>query len=184
MPIPQRPWESVSMDFISFLSKVGEHGMILVVVDRFLKYATFITASINCSMEETTYMFMKNVVKYWGVPHNIISDRDPRFTGAFLDWVIKAPRHTIKLLNKGPPLNRWPEQAYECLIRGIPLALCKCQPKELGELARHRSILLQLTTELFHQQEPIWIGDRATTTHATHCSHWLLGKQPQVLPLH
>ena len=28
-------------------------------------------------------MFFKNVVKYWGLPRHIISDRDPRFTGKF-----------------------------------------------------------------------------------------------------
>ena len=35
LPVPERPWESVSMDFISNLPKVGTLGSILVVVDRF-----------------------------------------------------------------------------------------------------------------------------------------------------
>lgn len=43
-----------------------------------------------------------------------------------------------------------------------------CQPEELSELTRHCSILLQPATELFHQQQPIWTYDRATTTHDTH----------------
>lgn len=73
------------MDFISSLLKVGEYGTILVVVDRFSKYATIIPALINCSAEEIVYLFVKNVAKYWGVPQNIVSDRDPRFTGRF--WI-------------------------------------------------------------------------------------------------
>ncbi|CAL9127284.1 unnamed protein product, partial [Musa textilis] len=32
---------------------------------------------------------MKNVVKYWGVPHNIISDRDARFLGRFWTELFK-----------------------------------------------------------------------------------------------
>ncbi|KAL0348240.1 UNVERIFIED_CONTAM: Transposon Tf2-11 polyprotein [Sesamum angustifolium] len=34
LPIPKRPWESVSMDYISGLPKVGDLGTIIVVVDR------------------------------------------------------------------------------------------------------------------------------------------------------
>ncbi|KAL0345517.1 UNVERIFIED_CONTAM: Transposon Tf2-11 polyprotein [Sesamum radiatum] len=33
LPIPKRPWESVSMDYISGLPKVGDLGSIIVVVD-------------------------------------------------------------------------------------------------------------------------------------------------------
>ncbi|KAL0417388.1 UNVERIFIED_CONTAM: Transposon Tf2-11 polyprotein [Sesamum latifolium] len=40
LPIPKRPWESVSMDYISGLPKVGDLGSIIVVVDRLSKYAT------------------------------------------------------------------------------------------------------------------------------------------------
>ena len=65
------------------LPKVGEYGSILVVVDLFSKYATFIPAPTYCSAEETTYLFLKYIVKYWGVPRNIVSDRDSRFTGRF-----------------------------------------------------------------------------------------------------
>ncbi|XP_078446358.1 uncharacterized protein LOC144715301 [Wolffia australiana] len=42
LPRASRPWESISMDFVTCLSRVGGHDAILVVVDRFSKYATFI----------------------------------------------------------------------------------------------------------------------------------------------
>ncbi|KAJ7970764.1 Ty3/gypsy retrotransposon protein [Quillaja saponaria] len=35
LPVPTRPWESVSLDFITSLSRVGDLSTILVVVDRF-----------------------------------------------------------------------------------------------------------------------------------------------------
>lgn len=57
-PAKVSPWT------FSFLPKVGEYGTILVVVDKFSKYATFIPAPINYSVEEIAYLFMKNVVKY------------------------------------------------------------------------------------------------------------------------
>ncbi len=83
LPVPTRPWESVSLYFVTSLPKVGDFGCIVVVVDRFSKYATFIPAPKHCSAEETARFFFKHVVKYWGIPQSIISDRDTRFTGNF-----------------------------------------------------------------------------------------------------
>ena len=96
LPMPTRPWESISLDFIVGLPKVGDLGSILVVIDRFSKYATFIPAQKYCTAEDTARLIFKNVVKYWGVPQSIISDRDPRFTRSF--W-----RELFKIL--GSQLN-------------------------------------------------------------------------------
>ena len=83
LPVPNRPWESVSLDFITGLPRVGEYDSILVVVDRFSKYATFIPMPQVSSSEDTARAFFKHVVKYWGVPKSIVSDRDGRFLGTF-----------------------------------------------------------------------------------------------------
>nr|GFB88639.1 reverse transcriptase [Tanacetum cinerariifolium] len=83
LPTLNGPWESVSMDFITCLPKSEGSGSIIVVVDRFSKYGTFIAAPPDVTADDTTKLFFKNVVKYWGVPHVIVSDRDPRFTGRF-----------------------------------------------------------------------------------------------------
>ncbi|GJU98173.1 ATP-binding cassette subfamily C member 8 [Tanacetum coccineum] len=83
LPTPKGPWESVSMDFITCLPKSERGGSIIVVVDRFSKYGTFIAAPPDVTADDTTKLFFKNVVKYWGVPHVIVSDRDPRFTERF-----------------------------------------------------------------------------------------------------
>ncbi|TYK09701.1 reverse transcriptase [Cucumis melo var. makuwa] len=53
LPIPTRPWESVSMDFITHLSKVGDLEAILVIIDRFSNYVTFIPTTKLCSTELT-----------------------------------------------------------------------------------------------------------------------------------
>ncbi|RVW59633.1 Transposon Ty3-G Gag-Pol polyprotein [Vitis vinifera] len=89
LPIAERPWDNVTMDFIIGLPKSEDNDSIIVVVDRFSKYATFIAAPTDCTAEETTRLFLKHVVKYWGLPKYIISDRDPRFTGKFWTELFK-----------------------------------------------------------------------------------------------
>ena len=73
----------MSLDFITHLPKVGEYDVILVIVDQFSKYVTFIPTPKLCSAELTAQLFFKHVVKLWGIPSSIISDRDGRFIGTF-----------------------------------------------------------------------------------------------------
>ena len=56
-----------------------------MVVDRFLKYAMFILAQHECPIEEATTLFFRNVVKYFGIPKDIVSDRGSQFICKF--WV-------------------------------------------------------------------------------------------------
>ncbi|GJS97949.1 putative retrotransposon gag domain, aspartic peptidase domain protein [Tanacetum coccineum] len=83
------PWESVSMDFITCLPKSEGGGSIIVVVDRFSKYETFVAAPPDVTTDDMAKLFFKNMVKYWGVPHVIVSDRDLRFTGRFWTELFK-----------------------------------------------------------------------------------------------
>ena len=56
-----------------------------MVVDRFLKYAMFILAQYECPVEEATILFFRNVVKYFRIPKDIVSDRGSQFICKF--WV-------------------------------------------------------------------------------------------------
>ncbi|WJZ87951.1 hypothetical protein VitviT2T_007294 [Vitis vinifera] len=50
---------------------------------RFSKYVVFISAPDACPAEEATKLFFSNVVKHFGLPRDIVSDRDTRFTSKF-----------------------------------------------------------------------------------------------------
>lgn len=89
LPIPERPWESISMDFIIGLPRVNGYRNIMVVVDRFSKYAVFVALPEKFDAKDTARLFFKDVVKYWGIPRSIISDRDTRFVGKFWSELFK-----------------------------------------------------------------------------------------------
>jgi hypothetical protein len=81
LDLPNRPRESISMDFIVKLPKTrkgNEH--IWVVVDRFTELAHFIPLP-NTKALELVKKFLKEIWRLHGLPEDIISDRDSYFTG-------------------------------------------------------------------------------------------------------
>ena len=54
LTIPERPWMSVLMDFITQLPQVQGYNGIMVVVDHFSKYVFFLPTKIPCGAEWTT----------------------------------------------------------------------------------------------------------------------------------
>ncbi|GJP62447.1 hypothetical protein CLOP_g19509 [Closterium sp. NIES-67] len=81
---PERPWQQVTMDYVTGLP-AGPSGndAILVVVDRLTKMAHFITCQQTITAEQTAQLFLTNVIRLHGLPSAIISDRDPKFTSNF-----------------------------------------------------------------------------------------------------
>ena len=55
--VAEKSWVFVSMDFISGFPKVNGLSLVLVMVNKFLKYAVFITAPHLCIVEQTTELF-------------------------------------------------------------------------------------------------------------------------------
>jgi len=84
LPIPNRPWESISMDLITSLplSPCG-HDAICTVVDRLTKMVHFFPCPAKCSAIQLASLFVDNIFKLHGIPNDIISDRDPRFLSSF-----------------------------------------------------------------------------------------------------
>ena len=64
LPMPERPWESISMDFITCLPKSKGCDNIMAVVDRFSKYGVFIPVPTKFTAEDAARLFFRYVVKY------------------------------------------------------------------------------------------------------------------------
>ena len=80
LPIPNGPWEEISMDFITGLPTTSSHNdMIWTIVDRFSKQAYFIACKKTLKDPLAAKLFIKNVFTHHGFPRVIISDRDSRF---------------------------------------------------------------------------------------------------------
>jgi hypothetical protein len=84
LPVPSRPWESISMDFVGGIPMSRRnHDYLYVVVDRFRKMCILMPCKKQVTAEQMTQMFFQNVWVHFGLPKYIISDRDSRFIGSF-----------------------------------------------------------------------------------------------------
>ena len=87
LPIPQKPFTHFCMDFLSMPPKIGKYGnqevqydSIWVIVDRFSALKKLIPVQKTTTSEQLCIIFMKAVYPEWGMPDDIVSDRDSRFT--------------------------------------------------------------------------------------------------------
>ena len=84
LEVPQRRWESVSMDFITGLP-TGRNGYnaILVVADRLTKMAHFIPTTDTVTAEGLAELYRDHIWRLHGIPDSVVSDRGSLFTSAF-----------------------------------------------------------------------------------------------------
>jgi len=68
------------MDFIMDQPKSDSYDTILVVIDRLTKMSHFVPWSKNLNARQFANLFMKEIVRLHGLPHDIITDRGTQFT--------------------------------------------------------------------------------------------------------
>ncbi|KAF1327765.1 reverse transcriptase, partial [Globisporangium splendens] len=84
LPVPSECWKAVPMDFVFGLPPDnGRRTGVLVFVDRFSKMVHLTAASEHITAAQTARVFADAVFRLHGIPQEIVSDRDPRFTAHF-----------------------------------------------------------------------------------------------------
>ena len=74
LPIPEKPWNSISIDFIEHLPSSSGYMSILVVVDRLSKQAIFIPTHDTITLQELAQLFVIHMFSKHGIPSYITSD--------------------------------------------------------------------------------------------------------------
>jgi hypothetical protein len=80
LPVPHESWEVISLDFVEGLPISGSANAVLVVVDKFSKFAHFVPFCHSFTAASVARLFMDHIFKLHRLPVAIISDRDRVFT--------------------------------------------------------------------------------------------------------
>ncbi|WVZ73357.1 hypothetical protein U9M48_021672 [Paspalum notatum var. saurae] len=128
LDIPPSAWHTVSMDFVEGLPCSGSANCILVVVDKFTKYAHFIALLHPFSAQKIAKVFLQSVYKLHGMPVSIISDRDRIFTSNFWRELFKLAGVTLNMSSAYHPqsdgqterVNQCLETYLRCFVHACP----------------------------------------------------------------
>jgi hypothetical protein len=81
LPILEKKWEVITMDFITGLPRMNKkHDSIMVVVDKLTKDAHFVSVKTMHTMTNIAEIFMKKIARLHGIHRKIVSNKDTNFT--------------------------------------------------------------------------------------------------------
>jgi hypothetical protein len=167
--VPTYPFETVHMDWITGLPTTAEgYDSILVFVCALSGMVHLQAARTSDTSQVTARHLLNNVVRLYGLPKVIISDRDVRLTSKF--WKvfneILGISKTVRTASYTPNSNGKVERANQVLGNTLR-SLCNAVGSDWGEnlalaefamnTAKHSSIDMS-PFNLVHLREPLWPG--------------------------
>lgn len=128
LPVPLQAWHTMTMDFVEGLPKSGGYDTILVVVDKFTKFAKFIPLTHPFTAYSVAQAFIQHVYDVFGMPQVIISDRDRIFTSALWKELFKLVDVKLNMSSSYHPqtdgqterLNQCLEAFLRCTVHSSP----------------------------------------------------------------
>jgi hypothetical protein len=135
LPIPKGAWKMVSMDFVEGLPLSSNANCILVVVDKFTKYAHFIPLKYPYTTASVAKLFMDQIYRLHGMPLSIVSDRDKMFTSQYWKKLFTlADVHLRMSTTYHPQSDGQSKRVNQCMKTFLRCFMTACPKKWLGWL--------------------------------------------------
>lgn len=106
----------VTLDFIEGFPKSNHYNCVLVVVDKFSRYAHFIPLSHPFTAFQVALAYMNNAFNLHGLPAAMISDRDRIFTSNIWQTLFKLVGTDLRMSTAyHPQTDGQTERVTQCL---------------------------------------------------------------------
>jgi hypothetical protein len=96
LPIPQKPWQHVTMNFKSFNKDRHGYNAILVIMDRLNKRSFSLLTHKTCTAANLAELYYTFLWRIFGTSETIISDRGPQFVTEFSKELAKFTGITLQ----------------------------------------------------------------------------------------
>lgn len=131
LPVPDKVWEDISMDFIAGLHCTKKGDTILVVFDWLSKYSHFMPLlHPPYTAKEVVKLFGKEIVKLHRYPRSIVSNRDHLFMSQFWDDFFRLVGTTLKFSSIYHPQSNGQTKVVNQGLKTYLHCFCVQQPWE------------------------------------------------------
>ena len=79
LPIPDKPWSSIGMDFVGPFPEVEGYNYLWVIVCRLTSMVHLILVHTTWRATELSWIFVQEIMRLHGLPDSIVSDQDSKF---------------------------------------------------------------------------------------------------------
>jgi hypothetical protein len=91
LPILEKKWEVITIDFITkFPRMTKKHDSIVVVVDKLTKSSHFVLVKTTHTSTNIAEIYMREIARFHGIPRTIVSDKDTKFTSNLWKGLFKG----------------------------------------------------------------------------------------------
>ncbi|GKV19875.1 hypothetical protein SLEP1_g30075 [Rubroshorea leprosula] len=130
LPILDKVWEDISMDFIEGLPPSQGRTIIMVVFDRLSKYAHFVALAHPYTASKVVELFVQNIKRLHRMLKSVISDQDTAFTSVFWRELFRLCQITLRMSSAYHlQTNGQTEVVNHCLETYLR-SMCGIRPKE------------------------------------------------------
>lgn len=177
----------VTMDFVEGLPVSGNANCIMVVVDKFTRYAHFIPLRHPFTAAKVASAYIDNVFKLHSLPKTMVSDRDPIFTSRFWKELFTQLGSELCMSSAyHPQTDGQSERVNQCLEVYLRCFTHACQKKwsqflSLAEYwyntSYHSAIKMSPFVALYGHEPRHWGLDPTITCTASSLEEWLAERQ-------
>ncbi|POM61159.1 LOW QUALITY PROTEIN: Pol protein, partial [Phytophthora palmivora] len=121
--VPADCWKSMSLDFVFGLPAEGQHRHIGVC----LPFEQDVRDKV--AEKQAVQLFLDSVFRYHGLPETIVSDRDPRFTGAFWDTLFQLLGTKLTMSVADHPQTYVQTESINRVLEAILHSICAEAPR-------------------------------------------------------
>uniref|UniRef100_A0A9J8AV28 Integrase catalytic domain-containing protein n=1 Tax=Cyprinus carpio carpio TaxID=630221 RepID=A0A9J8AV28_CYPCA len=121
LAIPQRPWSYIAIDFVTDLPSSKKFTTILTIIDRFSKDCHLVPLPKLPTAFEMAEALLQSEFRFYGLPEDIVSDRDPQFTSRVWRTICQQLNINVSLTSGyHPESNGQVERLNQELSRFLP----------------------------------------------------------------